>query len=650
MTATELAIILKVRDQATVALKKVQGQIGGIKDSLKSFGSGVGLSGSLASLGAAGIAGSLAKIGIGFDMTRETSEIAFETMIGSADKARTHLDKLEAFAAKSPFEFPDILKADQRLLAFGANADTTLATLQAISDATAAAGGGSEKYNRIALAFGQIRSKGKLSAEEMLQLAEAGLPAWGILAQEMGTSVPRAMKAAERGTIGADQALRMLESGIDRRYKGLSERMAGTTAGAISNIKDLGRFMLADTMKPVFLKLRDILKGVADTMSSVRAGMMLLPKPSRDVITTIGALTIAIAPLLLALGAVGTAVGGLQTLWTVILAPVLTAIGAGFVALAAAVGLPVWAVIAIMASLAAATAGLYLAWESNWLGIRDVTNTALGGIGNALSSAWSWWSNGLMAYLNQQIAVYASSWQSIVAWFNWFAGEAGRIISENWTNIAGWFSWLTGESGRIIAEGWTNVAAWFGWLGSEAGRIIAENWTNIGAWFDWLARDPVGAIAAGWQTVVGWFNWMADSASRIVAGMGDTVGGWFGWIGDYVGSVWERIRGYIDQIGSAIDSIGGTARELVAPLARALNIPGFANGVTNFGGGLAVVGERGPELVNLPRGSDVIPSVATSGGGGGAMVFQFNAPIYGIDDLEGEIVAIIERAKRRGRV
>lgn len=36
-------------------------------------------------------------------------------------------------------------------------------------------------------------------------------------------------------------------------------------------------------------------------------------------------------------------------------------------------------------------------------------------------------------------------------------------------------------------------------------------------------------------------------------------------------------------------------------------VPGFAGGVENFGGGLAMVGERGPEVVNLPRGSDVIP-------------------------------------------
>jgi len=37
-------------------------------------------------------------------------------------------------------------------------------------------------------------------------------------------------------------------------------------------------------------------------------------------------------------------------------------------------------------------------------------------------------------------------------------------------------------------------------------------------------------------------------------------------------------------------------------------IPGFASGLRNFSGGLAVLGENGPELVNLPRGSDVIPN------------------------------------------
>lgn len=50
-----------------------------------------------------------------------------------------------------------------------------------------------------------------------------------------------------------------------------------------------------------------------------------------------------------------------------------------------------------------------------------------------------------------------------------------------------------------------------------------------------------------------------------------------------------------------------------ALLAQLRITPGFANGVRNFGGGMAMVGERGPEMVRLPRGSDVIPNHALGG-------------------------------------
>lgn len=47
---------------------------------------------------------------------------------------------------------------------------------------------------------------------------------------------------------------------------------------------------------------------------------------------------------------------------------------------------------------------------------------------------------------------------------------------------------------------------------------------------------------------------------------------------------------------------------IITGLAQKLKVPAFANGVTNFSGGLALVGERGPELVTLPGGSSVIPN------------------------------------------
>lgn len=55
-------------------------------------------------------------------------------------------------------------------------------------------------------------------------------------------------------------------------------------------------------------------------------------------------------------------------------------------------------------------------------------------------------------------------------------------------------------------------------------------------------------------------------------------------------------------------------------------LPGFAGGVKNFSGGPAIVGERGPELVNLPRGADVIPNHAM----GGTVTNHFHLNLSGL--------------------
>lgn len=73
---------------------------------------------------------------------------------------------------------------------------------------------------------------------------------------------------------------------------------------------------------------------------------------------------------------------------------------------------------------------------------------------------------------------------------------------------------------------------------------------------------------------------------------------------------------------------GGLIGGVVTKLLGGLTLPGFANG-TNFApGGLAIVGERGREVVNLPRGSQVIPNhkltQAVAGGGGTVVQFALN--------------------------
>lgn len=71
-------------------------------------------------------------------------------------------------------------------------------------------------------------------------------------------------------------------------------------------------------------------------------------------------------------------------------------------------------------------------------------------------------------------------------------------------------------------------------------------------------------------------------------------------LGDVAGSVFRQL---IAQVLSAL-----IQKEATTLVAAVFGVPAFAGG-TNFApGGLALVGERGPEVVNVPRGSQVIPN------------------------------------------
>ncbi|WP_175584953.1 phage tail length tape measure family protein [Phyllobacterium pellucidum] len=76
-----------------------------------------------------------------------------------------------------------------------------------------------------------------------------------------------------------------------------------------------------------------------------------------------------------------------------------------------------------------------------------------------------------------------------------------------------------------------------------------------------------------------------------------------------------------------------------------LRLPGFASGTNNAPGGLALVGERGPEIVNLPKGSQVIPnapSMKALSGRGGSGSFTF-APVIDARGASVDAVARLEQ-------
>lgn len=247
-------------------------------------------------------------LGLSFNALQERALISFTTMLGSGTKAKAFLENMKDFAAKTPFEFPDLVQAAQRMLAYGFAADQILPTLRSIGDAAAMLGASPEVINRITLAFGQIKAKGTVQAEEMRQLAEAGIPAWEILAQKLGVTIPEAMKLVENRAVSATVAIDALTQGMNERFGGGMEKMATTWSGLMSTIKDEARFLAGSLTEGAFEALKGPLNTLATGLRTVREIVDDMPNSWKAAALGVALFAAAIGPVLIGVGLLASGV------------------------------------------------------------------------------------------------------------------------------------------------------------------------------------------------------------------------------------------------------------------------------------------------------------------------------------------------------
>lgn len=186
----------------------------------------------------AGVAGAILwPVKLADEMT--TANIGFETMLKNADKAKALMNDIREFAIATPFKQREVVEQGRMLLTRGFKPEDVIPTLQTIGDATAALGTGMVGMQRISLALGQIQNKGKLQAEEMLQLTEANIPAWRYLAEYLGTSIANVQKLSEKGKISSEVAVRAILHGM-KEFQGMMDKTANMTAsGLLAQITDI---------------------------------------------------------------------------------------------------------------------------------------------------------------------------------------------------------------------------------------------------------------------------------------------------------------------------------------------------------------------------------------------------------------------------
>lgn len=225
-------------------------------------------------------------VGLKFDDLKQRSMIAFETMLGGAKEARQFLGELEAFAKRTPFEFPDLIRASQRLVALGFEAKNVVPIMTAVGDAVAAMGGDPMALESTVRSIGQIQAKGRLQAEEMMQLNEAGTFSWRALAREIGTSVPKAMDLVKSGAVTSEIFLQAFMRNSQRNFEGMMDRQSRTFGGLLSTVKDNMRSFLGQAMMPLFRDASKAMDGLNKRLDSPegREGAKKVGKALREIL------------------------------------------------------------------------------------------------------------------------------------------------------------------------------------------------------------------------------------------------------------------------------------------------------------------------------------------------------------------------------
>lgn len=385
-------VIINAVNNASKEFRSLSGDLGDVGVDLKK----VAIAG--AALGAA--TGLLTKDLINQAGAMEQNEVAFRTMLGSAEAATKLLAQIRDFAKATPFNLSELVEGSKRLLAYNVEAKDLIPTLNVLGDITA--GVGREKLPQLILAFGQVKAATHLTGAELRQFSEAGVPLLQTLADQAGVTAATMVEKIGNSEVTFEDVSKALASMTQEggKFHNLMQQQSTTTLGKISNMEDSIQQLkvtLGNALLPTVNRNLDRLIPLVEQFAAWAAEN---PKVVDSVIRVglaIGTLSSAFLVLSPAVKGIIVTFKALQVLAGAMqLGPIL---GGVLTFLTGPIG------IAILA-IAGAIAFVALAWKNNWLNIHETAQSNI----NTLVSIFNFFkgivetvSNAVVGYIQYQI-------------------------------------------------------------------------------------------------------------------------------------------------------------------------------------------------------------------------------------------------------
>jgi tape measure domain-containing protein len=589
---------------------------------------------SLPGLLTAGAVGFGAKMVLDAVAFRQNTEVALRTVLGSREAAAEALEAAMRFAARTPFTTQQVVDAYKRLAIAGFKPIEIPVILKGVGDLSAMQGFSQEAVDRIITALTQIRAKGRVQGEELMQLAEAGAPLAVIyekIAARLKVTAEEARKLISAGRISSDlgivavlEAIRDTVSG--GRLGGLMDQFADTLTGLWSTLKSRPFEFFKDIrITPLENLLRNLV-AITDTTSGlgqrlkaglesvIGAGVESLfgplakatdPKALEPALTAwldqLKGWASQLGPTLrLAWAQVREFMAGVKDAFAIMreawgyLHPVLAFVS-GLVRPLGEAEVQAAGAASGFARLAGAALGLVAAWKLLNVLTLGLPNALLR-LGGALLRV------GAVSLLPGLRSALTQVWGTLKTLFPRILAGLGRLF----VGLGPW-GWLVGgaiAAGYIIIKNWDRIRAWFRGM-----------WDAVAGWAK-SAWDGVAQAAGGaWAKVVGWFSALADRArSTWQSVLATAKGAWQelrDTVGRVVSSIVDWFKGLPGRIVGALRGLGTQLVEVVK--AEVAKVPGgelVLRALTSVTAGVRRVWEAGATVAGaLAQGAKEVLQV-----------------------------------------
>ena len=383
----------------------------------------------------------LATAGVKYNATMETYLANLTTLLGgNQQEAQKLLNTLKEMAATTPYETTDLVKATQKMMAFGISANDSLNYLQMLGDI---AMGDANKMDSLTLAFSQMGASGRASMEDINQMIDTGFNPLTIVAQKTGESMADLRDRVSAGEVSFQEIADAMKTATSEGgiYFGSMDKASQTTAGKISTLKDdfnsaLGS--MTESLLPFATKSVERMSKLAQWFSN-------LDDNGKKLVLTFAGIAMAIGPISGAIGNLIKVGVGINKVVTAVkawnLATKAMAIAQGALNAVMMVNPITWIILAIVALIGA----IVLLWtKCEWF--RNLVTSMIDGIVNIFQKVVDFFKNNWQTILLFILNPFAGIFKILYDKFEGFRNFVNAIVEA----IKGFFVGLFNKIASIV--------------------------------------------------------------------------------------------------------------------------------------------------------------------------------------------------------